>query len=33
MMIFRPQGLIPPKAATYTLPKPWDKLMGTGKDE
>jgi branched-chain amino acid transport system permease protein len=27
MMIFRPQGLLPPKAAEYQLPPPWDKFQ------
>ncbi|MDR2352278.1 MAG: branched-chain amino acid ABC transporter permease [Deltaproteobacteria bacterium] len=26
MMIFRPQGLLPPKPVTYSLPPPWDDL-------
>jgi branched-chain amino acid transport system permease protein len=28
MMIFRPQGLLPPKQAAYSLPPPWDALPG-----
>ncbi|MDR2405759.1 MAG: branched-chain amino acid ABC transporter permease, partial [Deltaproteobacteria bacterium] len=28
MMIFRPQGLIPPKGATYVLPEPWANIKG-----
>ncbi|MDR2339687.1 MAG: branched-chain amino acid ABC transporter permease [Deltaproteobacteria bacterium] len=28
MMIFRPQGLLPPKPASYRLPPPWDKPGG-----
>jgi branched-chain amino acid transport system permease protein len=28
MMIFRPQGLIPPRPSKYSLPAPWDRYDG-----
>jgi hypothetical protein len=28
MMIFRPEGLIPPKPARYKLPKVWEDKCG-----
>jgi branched-chain amino acid transport system permease protein len=30
MMIFRPQGLLPPKPQRYKLPPPWDKMGQNG---
>ncbi|MDR1545120.1 MAG: branched-chain amino acid ABC transporter permease [Deltaproteobacteria bacterium] len=30
MMIFRPEGLLPPKAAKYALPEPWAGRHGPG---
>jgi branched-chain amino acid transport system permease protein len=30
MMIFRPQGLLPPKPSRYRLPAPWDSYAGDG---
>jgi branched-chain amino acid transport system permease protein len=30
MMIFRPQGLLPPKSARYRLPEPWLNRFGDG---
>ncbi|MDR1040854.1 MAG: branched-chain amino acid ABC transporter permease [Deltaproteobacteria bacterium] len=30
MMIFRPQGLLPPRPAVYSLQPPWDGLPGQG---
>jgi branched-chain amino acid transport system permease protein len=33
MMIFRPQGLLPPKPRVYALPRPWDSIPGGGGGE
>jgi branched-chain amino acid transport system permease protein len=32
MMIFRPQGLLPPRPAAYSLPPPWDAIPRGGAD-